>query len=87
MLIHLPNSHHIDEALEYYYSRKPDCDPHLARLYFQESRIPTLTVGTGATRFLRRAFAIRAALRPDDKRCAEELTEADYDELVGVWER
>lgn len=85
MLITL-HSHHINSATQYYIT-KPDSDPHLARLYFQQSQIPTLTVGPGATSFLHRAFAIRAAMRPDDVRSAEELTEKDFDELVGMWER
>ena len=83
---HTPHSHHIDEATQYYGS-KPNCDPHLARLLFQRSRIQTLTADSGAMSSLHDAFAIRAALRPDDKRSAEELTEADFDDLVGMWER
>ena len=83
---HTLHSHHLDEATQYYGS-KPGYDPHFARLLFQRSRIQTLTAGPGAQSFLHDAFAIRVAMRPHDKRSAEEMTEADFDELVGLWER
>lgn len=40
-----------------------------------------------ANKFLHSAFAIRGGFCPDDKRCAEELSEADFDKFVGIWER
>ena len=83
---HTLRSHLLDQATQHYGS-KPVSDAHLARLLFQRSRIQTLTARPGAKKNLHDAFMIRLILRPNDKRSAEELTEADFDELVELWER
>ena len=83
---HTLHSRHNYQAQQYY-SGKPECEPHLARLFFQRSRILKLTDNSDMKVPLNRAFSIRRAIRPDDKRSADELTEADFDELVGLWER
>ena len=60
---------------------------HLARLVFQRSKIQTLTGDPGAKLTLHSAFAIRGRIRSSGNRFAEELSEMDFDELVGIWER
>lgn len=79
-------THHIDEAMQLYASN-PAYNPHLARLMFQRSRIQTLTGDSSAKSTLHRAFAIRGRIGANDDRFAEELSEADFDALVGIWER
>ena len=75
-----------------FYDRDPAYKPHYARLLFQKSRIQTLTGDPSADLTLHTAFAIRVTIRggvlgPNDKQFPEELSEADFDELVGIWER
>lgn len=81
-----PHSHHTDEATLFYGSENA-YEPHLARLFFQRSKIETLTGSSGANSFLHTAVALRGRIKPEDKRSAEELSEADFDELVGIWEK
>ena len=69
------------------YASNPAYNPHLARLMFQRSRIQTLTGDSSAKSTLHRAFAIRGRIGANDDRFAEELSEADFDALVGIWER
>lgn len=63
--------------------------PHLARLLFQQSRIQTLTGDPNAKTTLHIAFTTRGRLVSawNDLRFAEDLSEADFDELIGIWER
>ena len=78
--------YHVDEAMQLYGSHAA-YHPKLARLVFQRSRIKTLTGSPSAKLTLHSAFSIRRQIRPTGNRIAEEMTEADFDELVGIWER
>lgn len=81
-----PYSHHVDQAIQLY-AGKAAHNPQLARLLFQRSRIQTLTGDPSAKSTLHGAFALLKTIRPNEGRFAEELSEADFDELVGIWER
>ena len=80
------HSYHIDKAIEFYTSNAA-YSPHLARLLFQLSRLQTQTGDPSAKSTLHNAFAIRGRITSNGNRFAEELVEADFDELVGIWER
>ena len=80
------HSYHFDKAIEFYASSAA-YSPHLARVVFQLSRMQTQTGDPSAKSTLHNAFAIRGRVLPNGTRFAEELVEADFDELVGIWER
>ena len=69
------------------YARNAAYNPHLARLLFQKSRIQALTGDRNAKSTLHSAFAVRGKGVANDNRFAEDLSEADFDELIGIWER
>ena len=85
MLTRLTSSH-ADESMRLY-ADKAVYSPHLARLLFQRSRIQAQVGDPSAKSTLHSAFAILKRVRPNEGRFAEELSEADFDELVGIWER
>ena len=70
-----------------FYTSDAAYSPHLARLLFQRSRIQTLNGIAGAKSTLHRAFVILSRISSNNNRFAEELTGADFDALVGIWER
>ncbi len=80
------HSHHIDKAIDFYASNAA-YSPHLARLLFQVSRLQTQVGDPRTKSTLHNAFAIRSRITSNGNRFAEELVEADFDELVGIWER
>ena len=85
-LANAAHSFHIDKAMQIYASDTA-YSPHLARLVFQQSRIETLTGDRNAKSTLHSAFAIRGRTVANEDRFAEDLAEADFDELIGIWER
>ena len=84
MLTSASREHLLGAALLYV---NPGQESQLARVFFQQASLETLTRGSQAADMLDHAFALSAPHRPDDGRAAEELTEADFDELIGLWER
>ena len=80
----------LDKA-EQFYKSDAAYIPHLARVVFQRSRVQHLTRDMGEMKTYFDAFALRAAIRgaikAEDKPYEDKLTEADFDELVGIWER
>lgn len=79
-------TYYIDGATQLYASSAA-YSPHFARLLFQRSKIQALTGDPSAKPTLHSAFAIRRRIRPYDNRFAEELTETDFDDLIGIWEK
>lgn len=81
-----PARYHLDGGMQLYAS-SAIYTPQVGRLVFQRSRIQTLTGDPRAQSTLHGAFVIRRRIMPYDNQFAEELTEADFDKLVGIWER
>ena len=70
-----------------FYKSDTAYESHLARVIFQQSRIQAVFGYESANLTLHKAFKVRGGVRPNESRFAEELSEADFDDLVGMWER
>ena len=80
------SSHNLDEAKQFY-SSDAAYDPHLARVVFQQSILQAMTGDKSTKSTAHAALAIRRRVIPEENRFAEDLSEADFDELVTIWER
>ena len=79
-------SHHCDKAFRHY-ATSPAHISHLARLTFLQSVIQMLTNNPEWRTTAQKAFVIRGMIAWNGDRAPEEMSLADYDELVWVWDR